>query len=165
MSRTLHDNLASLDLNSLDLYERLSEDPEALAEHHKAIGWLLPQWMTASPTPASHKALVLMFDELCNPGWYELSNHPMLQTKLLALIGLGKRTQHKFFSRGGRASATPELVAFLQLEYPDIRADEVSLFCRDSTLDDLHDLLYHHGIAVDKHAAIVKQYQKVKTGK
>lgn len=158
----LFDILTHMDYNDQGLYDALREDPEGMAELRKNIGWLIPQWMTGADRGADHADLVLMFDELCNPGWSSFTDHPELQTKLLALVGLGKKTKHKFYRPAGKTAGSAELAGLLRSEYPDISETELALYCRDADITELEDLMDRWGVQQDDRKTIVKQFEKMR---
>lgn len=163
MSYNLQDVLTHLDQNDMNIYEMFGTDHEAADKFSKDVSWMLPQWITTSTNDGEHRAQVLMFDELCNAGWGKFYYHPRLQAKLLALIGPGRKVRHKFYRpTGGRVPVMDALFDLLLAEMEDIRPDEVALWVKSSDIEDLEDLMYAHGIPVDKHGEIRTQYEKVK---
>ncbi len=159
MKLDIHAVLEILDENNLGVYKALAEEPAMLVELKKNISWLIPQWMTASRNHAHHQELVLAFDDICNPGWGSFYKHPELQTKLLALVGRGKKTVHTFFRpMAGKAKNIKDIEGLLRAEYSDIRNDEISLWCRDTTKDDLEALMDDLGVQIEDRDTIRKQY-------
>lgn len=163
MSYNLQDVLTHLDQNDLSIYEMFANDHEAAAKFDKDVSWMLPQWITTSNNEAEHRVQVIMFDEICNPGWGKFYRHPKLQAQLLALVGPGRKVRHKFYRpTGGRAPGMDALFDLLLAEMEDIRPDEVVLWVQSSDIEELEDLLFSHGIPVEKHKEIKAQYDKVK---
>lgn len=156
---TFTDILTRLDYNDLNLYGRLST--KDLAEFSSAIPWLFPQYISSSPDAREHRVLIEMFNDVCNPGWNSLKEHPELQLKLLSLVGLGRKTQHTLY-KPRKARKASNLVAFLRNAYPDIRSHEIDLFCRDTDVDTLVDMLYDWGVPVEDHSVIIKQFEEAR---
>lgn len=163
MSYHLQDVLTHLDQNDLSIHAMFEDDPEAASKFDRDISWMLPQWITTSTNDAEHRAQVIMFDEICNTGWGLFYKHPILQAKLLALVGPGRKVRHKFYQpAGGRPAGLDRLYDLLQAEIEDIRPGEVVMWVQSSDIEDLDDLMFSHGIPVDKHKEIKIQYEKVK---
>lgn len=153
--------LDALDRNDYSLYDQIAGDPEALKEFKKEIGFMIPLWMTGSANDSHHLELVQRFNENCNRDWFALSKYPRMQAKLLASIGLGHKTSHRF-SKVRAATKNSLLEDFLQTEYPDIRACEVVLWTRRNSLEQLTELAQSQGLQQEQIELLQKAYQDLK---
>jgi len=161
MKLNIHEILGKLDNNNFDTYREIGVTDEARAEFDKNISWMIPQWFTGAVNPVDHRNMVVMFDQACNPGWGALYYHPELQAKLLAAIGY-RGVRHKFYRPSGkRKSSIKKLFDLLQLVYEDIHEDEVVLWCRSSTINDLEDLLDRAGIPLEYRKDYCKQFKTI----
>lgn len=150
--------LEFLDQRNLNVYEALAEDPEVQREFEKNLGWLLPQWMTGASNDAAHRELVLRFNETCNVGWFEFNDHPELRAKLLAAVGLGKKTNHKFFKPGVKTKRD-KLIDFIAQSYPDFRPEQLGLWCKTNSLDDLMELTEAAGLQKSEQDDLIQAYK------
>lgn len=156
--------LEYLDQRNLRLYDAVRDDDDARKDLEKNIGWLIPQWFTASTNDADHRDLILMFDMFCNPVWDSLYKHPELRTKLLACIGLDKKVRHKFFKPGKKGS-TNRLEEILTQIHPDITRDEMGIWCRSLNHDDFVDTMGRLGFLPKEIDAITPEYEEMRRRK
>lgn len=124
--------LSYMDQNNLGIHQALREDADMLKELNKNANWMLPQWMSGANNPDDHKELIDNFNEICNPGWFDLYQHPELQVKLLSCCGLGKKTKHKFF-KPTKSRQVSKMMTFLSTKYVDINESEVVLWCKKNS--------------------------------
>jgi len=128
--------LTYLDNNNLGVYNSLRDEPEMLTELQKAVTWMLPQWMTGATNESAHIELVAAFNAICNDNWFNLYGHPELQTKLLACCGTGRRVRHKYY-KPAKTTNLSQITKLLEHKYEDICEEEVKLWVRKSTTDDM----------------------------
>lgn len=136
--------LEAFDLNDLSVYDQIAADPEALKEFKKEIGYMLPMWMTGSARDADHRKLIEKFNRNCNRCWFDFAKNPRMQAKLLATVGLGRATPHRFHRVRAVRKQNP-LMDLLLLQHPDIRKDEVDLWLRKHTLGQAEELAQMFG--------------------
>lgn len=153
--------LSKLDERDMRAYESASEDDRK--EIQKNAPWMLAQWLTGAKTEAQHREMVTRFDDRCNPGWASFYRHPELQVKLMAAVGTGKKIQHRFFKPGKRMTQREELEMLFRQEYPDARAEDLTLWCRDARRDDLDVLMNGYGIPMVDRKKIIEQFEAEKT--
>lgn len=159
MTLNLHQILDSLDRNDFNVRQNLTD--EERAEFDKNVSWMIPQWMASAKSEHAHANAVMMFDEFCNPGWGSFYNHPELQAKLLACMGMGP-TNHQFPKRGKRSTAITDLFGMLQTYYEDIRREEVALWCLNTNIESLTNHMDDLGIDTDSRKKIVDQWKKLR---
>lgn len=166
MKLDIQDVLSRLDKNDLHVFDSFSVNSTERVELSKNISWMIPQWATAAYTDAAHRNAVIMFDTLCNPGWGAFYKHPELQTKLLGVIGSGKTVRHRFFRpsySGNRNYMNSMLVDMIRVDHPDIRDNEVLLWCKTHDEEIVIDLMDADGIISEKdRKEILKMYRKLK---
>jgi hypothetical protein len=154
--------LGLLDENELSIYSTLKGDADMLKEFEQAVGWLLPHWMTGSNSESDLVDLTTAFNEYCNGGWFALREHPDLQAKLLACCGLGSKTRHKFF-KPKKDKVLTRISNLLKVKYPDIRDEEVLVWCRLNDKKDVQDLAEAWGYQKDEVKKVLDSYKKVMT--
>lgn len=152
---TLYELLNELDNNDHSAFSKVEDKKELKAK----LSWVLPQIMTSASDDADHRTLVMLFDEYCNDVWRGLSDASELQLKLLSSIGLGKKTYHPFFKPTASGKEN-ELAKLLRREFPDIKRNEVSLFCRMIDSERFGDLLCRWGIPKDEQKKLRKQHEE-----
>ena len=152
--------LEALDLGDMSVYDDIAADPGALAEFRREIGYMLPIWMTGSARDLDHKKLVERFNAICNQRWFDLAKHPRLQAKLLAAVGLGTKTPHRFH-KVKAASKNSAMLELLELQHPDIREHEVRLWARKNTWEQTQELAQMYGWQDDQIDDLKKNYKEV----
>lgn len=157
--------LKKLDKNDITICDSYVGDERK--EFEKNISWMIPQWMTGAHTDVHHRNLIIMFDEVCNEGWGSFYKHPVLQAKLLSLIGPGRTVKHRFFPPTGNRKSTAvdqTIEDMLQHDYLDIRSDEVVLWCKTHTDDEFYTLLDTNGVVDDKQRrSLHKHYKRMQS--
>jgi len=155
----LHTVLKHLDLRNLNLYRSYSRRQEDRKEFERMLSFVLPLWMSGCVNHIEQFKLMLDFNEHINLSWWELEGHPELRAKLLAAIGLGKEVRHNFhFRRRGRQTGLTELLAY---RYPDIRKDEVYLWCSINTEAILLEMCQNHGVQETERETILNEYRSL----
>lgn len=153
--------LQELDQNNYTVYEELEGNQELLAEYCKVLGWMLPLWMTGASRNDDHVKLLRAFNTDLNRVWYKVKGHPKLQSKLLAGIGLGRRTNHKFF-KASPPNYQNEVVRFIQELYPDANRQEIELWIRMNEPATFKELAEELGWQVADLKELVKVYTKMR---
>lgn len=156
---TLPELLNELDRNDHSAFSKIEDKKELKAK----LSWVLPQMMTSATNDKDHCALVMLFDEYCNDVWRELSSASELQLKLLSSIGLGKKTYHPFF-KPMAGKKENELTRLIRREFPDIKRDEVSTFCRGVGVGEFNELLYKWGVPESEQGKLQELYEGEKKG-
>jgi len=137
--------LPALDKRDMGFYDRL--EPE---EKKEITPWLLMRWMSSSSGAAEHH--IMMVNDLVNRDFSVFAprvtqgkaGHVGLQWKLLALCGSGKGQRHVWV-------APPKGVIKNKLEaavlgiYPLLKDDELELFLKVNTKEDLRELFIENG--------------------
>lgn len=153
--------LEALDANDRSVYEQLASDPIILAEYEKALGYILPLWMIGSSSNESHAELIKRFDRDCNLVWYQIKDHPILRSKLLACCGLGRRVDHKFF-KSSLPKYDNDIYRFLASLYPDIRRSEAETWIRTNEPKVFKKMVEDRGAQQDEVKELVKLYRKMR---
>ena len=149
------------DLRNLGIYDSLAKDENAEAELSKMVNWVIPQWFSSSTNEQDERALVENFNENCNGVWKELSKYPKLQTKLLSSCGLGKQTKRRFYKLK-RNSDTNKLMNLLEMVYPDIKNEEIYLWCEKNTEEDVRELCEYVGYQEKETNEIINLVGKIR---
>jgi hypothetical protein len=155
--------LSYLDENNLGVHQSLREDPDMLTELERNVSWMLPQWMTGASNDAAHASLVENFNEVCNDGWFSLYGHPELQTKLLACCGTGRKTRHKYY-KPAKSNQLGKMMNLLEGKYVDIREDEVEMWIRHTTTDDMISFAESLGYQKGEVKELTKTFNALRKG-
>lgn len=137
MSRQLKDFLEAIDLNDKNFYNTLT--PE---EKKKSAPWVLMRYVASSATYPEH--YMLMVNDLVNDSFSDLTKHPELQWKLLALCGAGKKVYHPWIAPP-KKKAKNKIHDALSKLYPNKKDDEIELIEKLHSAEDLVDLFLKHG--------------------
>lgn len=152
--------LKHLDLRNLELYEALRGNDADRKEFEKNLAYILPLWFSGTYSGKDQLTLMLDFNRHVNIDWFNLDGHPELRAKVLGAIGLGRVVKHDFHYRERRASESA-LTAFLSQRYPDIRKDEIKLWCSINSEGTLIEMCSAWGIQKDEKTNIVEAYRKI----
>jgi len=134
---TLQMELPAMDLGNKNFYRDLSD------EHKKEIGiWVLMRFMSSSQNNAEHH--IMMVNDLVNHNFNNLSKHPELQWKLLALCGTGKKQFHPWIAPPKGIKKNKVEAAILE-HYPLLRDDELEMLLRINTQEDLEEFFKDNG--------------------
>jgi hypothetical protein len=154
--------LKHLDLRNLELYEAMRGNEEERKEFDRVLGYLLPLWYSGTFGSEDQISLMIDFNRHVNLDWPNLEGHPELRAKVLGAIGVGHVVKHDFHYRT-RTTAGDALKAFLEQSYPDIREDEVQLWCSRNSITTLTEMCSRWGIQDIDKSAIIDAYKKLVT--
>lgn len=152
--------LKHLDLRNLELYEAFRQNAEERKEFDRVLSYVLPLWYSGTVNGDDQISLALTFNRHVNIGWWDLDGHPELRAKVLGAIGLGRVVKHDFHYRDQRRGENV-LLAFLSLRYPDIRKDEIQLWCSTNSEAALTELCLAYGVQEKERIQIIEAYRKV----
>lgn len=153
----IHNLLEELDRRNFHLYEELEGDDDLKVEIDKALGYILPLWMSGAINDADHEEAILRFDEFCNPGWFQLREHPKVQMLLLAAAGRGRPMRHKFFGTRN-AKSYSRITDLLRMVYPEMRKEDVKVWVLKHNEDEFAALLPRLGVQGGDVKDILKEY-------
>lgn len=125
---TLQVELPAMDLRNMDFYAKLSD------EHKKEISlWVLMRFMSSSQGATEHH--IMMVNDVVNHNFSNISKHPELQWKLLALCGTGKKQFHPWIAppRGIKKNKLEEAVL---KHYPLLKDSDLELLLKLNTQAD-----------------------------
>lgn len=134
---TLDMELPAMDFGNKNFYRDLSD------EHKKEIGlWVLMRFMSSSENMGAHH--LMMVNDLVNNNFSDLSKHPELQWKLLALCGTGRKQYHPWIAppKGVKKNKLEQAVLDF---YPLMRDDELELMLKINTPEDFERFFKENG--------------------
>ena len=152
-----------LDSRDLQILDNYSNDIEKEKELLNMTNWIIPQWFSSSTNDNDEKSLVNNFNENCNSVWSNIYDHPKLKIKLLATCGLEKNVRRRF-KKFNNSIISNRIRIFLETMYPDIRDNEVKLWCRNTTEEELVSLCKDFGYQNNEISEILKSFQKTQGG-
>jgi len=132
--------LKYIDTNELALYESFADDTQMVDEYKKLLSFLLPLWFSGHFNNSNHIIATKKFNDIVNPLWFNLADHPVLQTKLLAVAGIGRVSKHVFYKKKQQSVEKLRVDIFSNIEY-DIRNEEVIKWCKRLNLNEFRDIL------------------------
>ena len=134
---TLEMELPAMDFGNKNFYRDLSD------EHKKEIGlWVLMRFMSSSQNMPEHH--LMMVNDLVNHNYNNLSKHPELQWKLLALCGSGRKQYHPWIPPPKGVKKNRLEAAILQIK-PLMRDDELEMLIRINTKEDFEQFFKENG--------------------
>jgi hypothetical protein len=144
----------------MEVYEALKHNEEDRKELESVLHYLLPLWYCGLNDAQDQLNMMINFNRQINIDWVLLNEHPELRTKILAAIGLGHVARHDFHYRKQKKSISP-LKSFLEQKYPDIKDDEIELWCHMNSETSLIDLCSIYGIQEKERTEIINCYRDI----
>jgi hypothetical protein len=154
--------LKHLDLKNLELYEAFRNNQEERKEFERVLSYVLPLWYSGVFGGEDQFNLMMKFNRQVNIDWWSLDGHPELRAKVLGAIGLGHVVKHDFHYHEPQRKENA-LMALLMECYPDIRKDEVQLWCSVNSEAVLFELCSNYGVQEKEKEQIIDQYRKAVT--
>jgi hypothetical protein len=151
--------LRAIDSKNFELYQAFRHQEVERKELDRMLGYILPIWVSGIASSSEQIDMTFAFNQYINIGWRELDKHPEMRAKLLALIGPGHTVRHDFHLREATANQT-NLGKLLLLRYPDIRKDEINLWCSVNNEAALLDMCNQYGIQAKERDAILVEYRR-----
>lgn len=151
--------LKHLDAKNLEIYQAFKPKEVERKELDRMLGYILPVWVSGIDSPRDQYEMVFRFNENVNLDWRELNNHPELRAKVLAAIGGGRTVRHDFHFRQA-AGKQVNLSDLLERRYPDIRKDEIALWCTVNNESALIELCRNYGIQEKDQDAILLEHRR-----
>jgi hypothetical protein len=152
--------LKHLDLQNLELYAALRQNEEERKEFDRVLAYALPMWFAGTFNGDDQINLMLDFNRHVNIEWRNLDGHPELRAKVLGAIGLGHVVKHDFHFREPE-KRVGALTALLMRQYPDIRKDEVTLWCSVNSEATVIELCSLWGVQDTEKQTIIDAYRKI----
>lgn len=134
---TLAMELPAMDYRNMNFYKDLS------VEHKKEISlWLLMRYMSSCQNDAEYH--LMMVNDLVNNNFSNLSKHPELQWKLLALCGTNKKQYHPWIvpPKGVKKNRVESAIL---AHFPLMKDDELELLLKINTQSDLEQFFKENG--------------------
>lgn len=125
----LSSELSAMDFSNKDFYKGLTDE-----QKKEMSVWVLMRFMSSSQAMPEHH--IMMVNDLVNHNFNNLAKHQELQWKLLALCGTKKKQYHAWIAppKGVKKNKLEEAVL---VHYPLMRSDELELFMKINTKEDL----------------------------
>lgn len=151
--------LKHIDANNLGIYAAFAHQEVERKEVDTLLGYILPLWVSGIASNDAQYDMIMRFNEQVNLRWNELKDHPELRMKVLAAIGTGRTVRHQFHKRDNVASHT-NLTALLRRRYPDIRREEIALWCSVNNEAQLVEFCDEYGVQEKERDVIVNEYRR-----
>lgn len=129
--------LLAMDTGNMAFYKNLSD------EHKKEISlWVLMRFMSSCQGAPEHH--LMMVNDLVNHNFNNLSKHPELQWKLLALCGTRKKQFHPWIAPPKGIKKNKVEAAIIE-HYPLLNDEELELLLKINTQSDLEQFFKENG--------------------
>lgn len=130
--------LLAMDTCNMSFYKNLSD------EHKKEISlWVLMRFMSSSQSIPEHH--LMMVNDLVNHNFSNLTKHPELQWKLLALCGTGRKQFHPWIAPPKGVKKNKVEAAIIE-RYPLLKDDELELLLQINTQEELEAFFRENGM-------------------
>lgn len=138
-------------------YDRRTEDERK--EIHPLV---LMRWMSSTKNSEKAGDFLCLVNSLVNVDFWDLTNHPELQWKLLCVVGseMGGRSQRAEWIAGPKKQATGKVDNMLLSLYPSLNNQELALARSKLTKDSLKQLLRDMGMPDDEVKPILDEFKK-----
>ena len=134
----------------------LESQPEELAKTFSPL--IAMKWFTGVDGPyAEH--YIQTTNSLLNVGFWDLSKHPELQWKLMAIIGTGTQ-RHNWIPMASRRKTISKLNQELLKLYPHLNDTELSLLKSKYTLEDMKQLLLDMALSDAEIKPLIEEFKK-----
>ena len=149
--------LQALDSRDFGFYERLTDE-----ERKGYSPFILMRYMSSlSPQSREQAYAVMMTNDICNIGFFNLGKHPELQHKLLCLAGLGRKQYRPYVGSKNAKSKTRVVDEFLMGLHPGINATELSILRSQHDADSLRELGQDAGLSKAEIKELVEDAKKL----
>lgn len=130
--------LSALDKRDKDFYDNLSDD-----EKKDFSAWLCMRWASSTSSYSEH--YLLMVNDFVNNNFSDFNKHPEMQWKLLSVVGCGKQVKHTWVAPPKKLKKN-KLKEFIHSIYPIYSDEELDLYLKINTDDDIIDLAKEYGL-------------------
>jgi hypothetical protein len=134
---SLQVELPAMDYRNMDFYKNLSD------EHKKEISlWVLMRFMSSSQNQPEHH--IMMVNDIVNNNFSNISKHPELQWKLLALCGTGRKQFHPWIPppKGIKKNKLEQAVL---THYPLLKDSDLEMLLSINTQEDWEQFFKENG--------------------
>lgn len=137
----IFETLNAIDKHELNFYQSLPDENKKGFAPRVVLRW-------ASATSGTYSSYYLeAINELVNVRFDELSSHPNLQYKLMALCGVGKRQQHKWIPIAkSKTSKSSKLYEFMEPFHPLASIKELAQVIKMYSREEFADFLRHNAL-------------------
>ena len=138
---TLKEKISYVDLNVRELWDALDEvQQKDLKNDFYILNRYISNVTSSNPDVVAH--YIMTVNEYYNKHWFDLSDHPKLQWMLLCMCNYNGQTQfyHEWLACS-RSTSSNKLESVIADEFPDLKADEVTLLTKLMTPDEIKQLL------------------------
>ena len=143
--------LINMDMRNFDFYASLTD------EQKKEISiWVLMRYMSSSGSKAVDHLLTV--NDFVNHNFNDLSKHPELQWKLLAVCGTGKKQFHPWVPPP-KGKKKNKLQTALSEIFPLLRTDELDLLSKINSKDEIKEFLIDRGLEEKQVKDILKDLE------
>ncbi len=150
--------LPAIDRRDLGFYGRLSD------EQKKGFAPPVVLRFASSAKGQAAEHHMWLVNERANINFWDISDHPELQFKLIASCGYGSRQQHPWINMVGKAKKSDRVREFLSEFWPDANDRELDIIFSQFADDTFEDFVLSSGCTPDTAKEILEAYARL-TGK
>lgn len=134
----IRDILATVNYGAHTVWDDLTIDQQKQVNF-----WLLNRWVSnVSGTREEQELALLKTNSFYNKNWNVLgTKHPKLQFQLLCMSSNTQKIQrHNWIGFKKRSSSDNKIIKFVRELFPNMKEDEVHLFARINTKEEIREL-------------------------
>ena len=133
--------MRAIDTKDRTWYKSLTK--EEREKYDKQL-WVQMRW-ASSVKGANSASYLMLVNEFTNVDFNTLKKHPQLQLQLLQIAGTGKPEFHEWIAPA-KTGMKNKLLEWLSNEYPEYNEDELELFAKSNSKEDLIDRMEQEGM-------------------
>jgi hypothetical protein len=151
----IFETLNAIDKHDLDFYDKL--EPEIKK------GFAAPvvlRWASAVTDGSASEHYLISVNDRANKNFWELTDHPELQYKLLASCGLGRQSRHQWIPMVGKGKSVDTINEFLSEFWPDANDFELKILINQFTDDTFREFVLFSGCTPERIQEILDAYDR-----
>ena len=150
--------LPAIDRRDMGFYDRLTD------EQKKGFAPPVVLRFASSAQGAAAEHYMWLVNERANVNFWDISDHPELQYKLIASCGYGGKQYHPWINIVGSKKKSDQVRTFLSEFWPDANDRELDIIFNQFTDDTFEDFVMSSGCMPDVAKEILEAYARL-TGK
>ncbi len=149
----IFETLKAIDGHNFDYLSQKSEE-----ERKGFTPLVVMRWAASTTDRKLSDYQIVAINERVNNHFWELSDHPELQFKLMASCGTGRVLSHKWIGMAKSGKKTDALTLFLEDVWPDANELEIQIILDQFDIDSLTGFLISCGLDDKEEKAILNAY-------
>jgi hypothetical protein len=145
--------MRNADLRNKDFYTNLSTELQKQFSGYPAMRWM----SSVSDSSPMKDWYLIMVNEIVNKNFWEISKHPELVWKLLAISGSGETQKHSWIPMPAKKKIG-KVAEYMLRWYPSYNDQELNIVISNFNRDTFEEFVKSTGADDNELAAILKEY-------